>query len=86
MQLQKHAITELRKIVLEDYDFDANDQEANELGCSLLRLARVANVALARADEKRGSSAEARGSSPLQLPDGSAKPTTPGGCLVKCWR
>ena len=61
MELPKQTIGELKNIVMNDYGIDVADQEINEFGCSLLRLARMANVALARADERRGSSAEARG-------------------------
>ncbi len=45
--------------MVDNYGLILDNAEANEIGLSLLRLTRIANVALARADE-RNSSAEAR--------------------------
>jgi len=53
MKLKKQTIEELKKIIKQDYGVLINDDEAIEIGSSLLKLTRLALVALARADEKK---------------------------------
>ena len=60
MELKKTTIENLKKIIHQDYGVELSDEQANELGYSLLRLTKLAIVALARAEEKN-SSAQARG-------------------------
>ena len=60
MELKKPTIENLKKIISQDYGVELLDEKANEFGYSLLRLTRLAVVALARADEKN-SSVQARG-------------------------
>jgi len=64
MNLKPKAIQELKKIVLRDYGTALSDTEAQDFGVSLLRLAKLASVALARADE-RSSSTQAGGRHPF---------------------
>ena len=52
MKLKKQTIKELKKIIKNDYGVLLNDDQAQELGISLLKLTRLALTALARADEK----------------------------------
>ncbi|MDP8258816.1 MAG: hypothetical protein P9L90_05295 [Candidatus Aadella gelida] len=53
MKLKKQTTEELKKIIKNDYGVLLNDDEATELGSSLLKLTRLALTALARADEKK---------------------------------
>lgn len=51
--LDKKAKDELKQIIKTDYGRDITDEQAEELGISLLRLTRVGLAALARSyDEK----------------------------------
>jgi hypothetical protein len=52
MNLKPKAMEELKEIMKRDYGASLSDSEANDLGCSLLRLTKIAGVALARANEK----------------------------------
>lgn len=65
MKLKPKAIEELKEIMKRDYGAVLSDSEAGELGGSLLRLTKMAGVALARADEKN-SSVQARERSSLK--------------------
>ena len=49
------AIRDLQRIMQEDYSIAISDDQAKELGASLLRLSVLAVTALARADEKNSS-------------------------------
>ena len=60
MELKKITKENLKKIIHQDYGVELSDEKANELGYSLLRLTKLAIVALARAEEKN-SSVQARG-------------------------
>ena len=60
MKLKERTLQELREIVATDYGVSISDDEAKDLGVSLLRLTRIGCVALARADEKKAS-IQARG-------------------------
>ena len=55
MQLKSKTIKELQKIVKKDYGAEISEEHADTLGMSLLRLARLALIALARKekDEKK---------------------------------
>jgi hypothetical protein len=53
MTFKPKAIQELKEIMLQDYGATLTDEEAQGLGASLLRISKLASVALARADEKR---------------------------------
>lgn len=64
MNLKSKSIKTLQEIVQRDYGTSLSDAEAQDFGVSLLRLSRLARVALARADE-RGSSTQARGRHPF---------------------
>ncbi len=69
MLLSDKASKELRDILQSEMDpvsFELlNEQMINELGVSLLRLARIARTTLARA-EKYDLSIQARGGNPLE--------------------
>ena len=52
MTLKPKATQELKEIMLRDYGATLTDEEAQELGLSLLRVSKLASIALARADEK----------------------------------
>jgi hypothetical protein len=60
MELKKTTIDELKIIINQDYGVDISDEQANDLGSSLLRLTKLSVLALARADEK-DSSIQAKG-------------------------
>lgn len=60
MELKKSTTESLKKIIYQDYGVELSDEQANELGYSLLRLTRITGVAFARAEEKN-SSVQARG-------------------------
>jgi hypothetical protein len=60
MVLSEKARTNLQQIMHRDYGVSIDENQANELGVSLLRLARLARTALARAEES-ASSVQARG-------------------------
>ena len=60
MELKTRTTEELKKIVEKDYGVLLSDNEANELGTSLLKLTKLTLIALARADEKKHSSLPAR--------------------------
>jgi hypothetical protein len=60
MVLSDKARTDLQQIMRRDYGVSVSNDQANELGVSLLRLARLARTALARGEE-RVSSVQARG-------------------------
>ena len=65
MNLKPSVIQELQEIVQKDYSVVLSNTEANDFGASLLRLTRLASVALARVDD-RESSVQARGRHPLE--------------------
>jgi len=52
MTFKPKAIQELKEIMFRDYGATLTDEEAQGLGLSLLRISKLASVALARADEK----------------------------------
>lgn len=52
MNLNKKTIQEFQKIIERDYGQTLSEEEANELGTSLLRLTRLALTSQARALEK----------------------------------
>lgn len=58
MRLSKQAIEEFKKIIKKDYGKDITDEEAQELGVSLLRLTRVGLSATARAIDKENVKAK----------------------------
>lgn len=51
-KLNKKQIDTLKEIMLQDYGVNLTDEETHDLGMSLLRVSKLASVALARADEK----------------------------------
>ena len=51
--LSKKAKDDFKKIIKKDYGADLTDDQAEELGVSLLRLTRVGLSALARAHDKK---------------------------------
>ncbi|MDO8589972.1 MAG: hypothetical protein Q7R69_01745 [bacterium] len=51
--LSPQAIEKLRLILYKDYGKQMSEDETQVFGVSLLRLARLASVALARAEERR---------------------------------
>jgi hypothetical protein len=59
MELKKTTIEELKKIISKDYGADISNEQANNLGSSLLHLTNLSIITLARADE-RSSSSQAR--------------------------
>ncbi len=65
MELKKVTIDELKIIINQDYGIDISDEQANELGSSLLSLTKLSVLALARADEK-DSSVQAREKNSLE--------------------
>lgn len=58
MNLSNSAINDLKKIMKKDYGKDITDEEAQELGVSLLRLTRVGLSATARAIDKENAKAK----------------------------
>lgn len=52
MILKPKATKELKQIMLRDYGVNLSDEEIQNLGASLLRVSKLASVALARADEE----------------------------------
>ena len=58
------AKNELREIIRRDYGSSITDEQADELGFSLLRLTRIALAALARASDQE-SLVQARDSNTL---------------------
>ena len=52
MHCDKKAIQDLKEIALRDYGVSISDEQADELGVSLLRLTRIAVVALAQASKE----------------------------------
>jgi len=65
MELKKITKENLKKIIHQDYGVKISDEQANEFGCSLLRLTKLSVVALARAEEKN-SSVQARDKNSLE--------------------
>lgn len=66
MELKTQTIKELKQIVEKDYGVLLSDDEAKELGISILKLTRLGLTALARADEKKNSPVVARVSCTLE--------------------
>ncbi|MFA5098747.1 MAG: hypothetical protein WC461_00810 [Candidatus Paceibacterota bacterium] len=66
MELKTQTIKELKTIVEKDYGVLLSDDEAKELGVSILKLTRLGLTALARADEKKNSPVVARVSCTLE--------------------
>lgn len=64
MELKKITKENLKKIIHQDYGVELSDEQANELGYSLLRLTRLTGIAFTRAEEKN-SSVQARERNPL---------------------
>lgn len=60
MELKQKTIEELKEIMAKDYGTSLSDEQASEFGTAMLRLTRLATTALARADEKKSSSIQAR--------------------------
>jgi hypothetical protein len=58
MNLSKKAIEEFKAIIKKDYGKDITDEEAQELGVTLLRLTRVGLAATARAIDKENAKKE----------------------------
>ena len=52
MHLKKRTIQDLQRIIKRDYSQTLSEDEANEVGISLLRLTRLGLTAQARALEK----------------------------------
>jgi hypothetical protein len=52
-ELRQKTTDELKRIIEKDYHVSITDAHAKVLGLSLLRLARLAMIALARAEEKK---------------------------------
>ena len=52
-RLTVEDLAELRKIILQDYHIDLNDDEAEKFGLSLLKITRLAMTAFNRAEDKR---------------------------------
>ncbi len=52
MQLKAESLKELKIIIQRDYGVDLADEDANQLGSSLLKLSRLAVAALDKAGEK----------------------------------
>jgi hypothetical protein len=50
--ISNNALKEFKEIILRDYGVSLSDDQAKELGVSLLRLTRVGLSALARANAK----------------------------------
>jgi hypothetical protein len=61
----KKVLDDLKEIIHRDYGVFLTDNQAEQLGLSLLRLTRLSLSALARAEERR-SSAQARECSSLE--------------------
>lgn len=55
MNLTGNTKQKLQEVMLRDYGVSLSEEEANKFGQSLLRLTRIAIVALARAEENQGS-------------------------------
>jgi hypothetical protein len=55
VELKKITKENLKKIMHQDYGVELSDEQANELGYSLLRLTRTASMAFTRAEEKNSS-------------------------------
>lgn len=51
-KLKQKTIDELKKIIERDYKVSVDSDGANSLGVSILRLARLSLVGIARAKEK----------------------------------
>lgn len=64
MELKKTTIEELKIIINQDYGVEISDEQANDLGSSLLHLTKLSVLALARADEKI-SSVQVKGRNPF---------------------
>ncbi len=62
--IPERQLEKLKEIMRRDYGVTFTDQEAEKFGLSMLRVYRLASVALARAEDK--SSAEARGTFSLE--------------------
>ncbi|MGD0577043.1 MAG: hypothetical protein ABSA74_03150 [Candidatus Staskawiczbacteria bacterium] len=56
MKLRNKTNKELQKIVEKDYGIKMSEGEANELGSSLLRISRLALIALARKNSQSNKS------------------------------
>ena len=52
MQLKAESIKVLKQIMKNDYGVDLSNEDINQLGTSLLRLSRLAALALNRAEER----------------------------------
>jgi hypothetical protein len=52
LELKRKTIDELKEIIEKDYKVSISDNEARELGISLLRLSKLATIGLARLQEK----------------------------------
>ena len=52
-ELRQKTTDELKRIIKKDYNAAITDAHAKVLGLSLLRLARLAMIGLARAEEKK---------------------------------
>jgi hypothetical protein len=53
VQLKAKSLEKLKDIIRCDYGVDLNDENANQLGCSLLKLSRLALSAVDKAEEKK---------------------------------
>ena len=51
-ELKRKTVEDLKKIIEKDYKISITDNEAKELGFSLLRLSKLATIGLARTQEK----------------------------------
>lgn len=52
MEIKAVAIKELKKIMLCDHGVDLNEEDAKKLSLSILKIYRLASVALARSEQK----------------------------------
>ena len=50
--LTTRGLTELKEIILRDYQLDLNDEEAEKFGLSLLKITRLAITAFNRTEDK----------------------------------
>lgn len=67
MKLKPQANQDLIAIMKQDYNLSLSVAEAECLGISLLRLSRLANIALKRAEEKESKSVTSNIADPARL-------------------
>ena len=52
MKLKEKALTNLKEILMADYNLSLSDSELNDFGVSLLKITHLSVTALARAEEE----------------------------------